>query len=83
LFGSRRLSSPLLKLSSSRGLDIRLGDDELLDLLQRWVRFWVLDVQVIDDLGHQRPLATSFKVPTAPAIPRYPLRITADVVITR
>jgi len=66
--------------SFSRGLLIRLGEDEFGGLLQGWVSFWVLDVQVMDDLGDQYLLTTSFKVTTASAIPRL-LPIIADVPI--
>ena len=61
---------------------IRFGGDEFVGLLQGWVRFWVLDVQVMDDPGDQHLLTTGFKVPPAPAIPRL-LRITADVPTIR
>jgi len=57
---------------------IGLGGDEFVGLLQGWMRFWVLDVQVMDDLGDQHLLTTGFQVPPAPAIPRL-LRITSDV----
>jgi hypothetical protein len=58
-----------------------LGSDEFVGLLQGWVGFWVLDIQVIDDLGEQGLLTTGFKVPTAPAIPR--LLRTAEMPIIR
>jgi len=57
-----------------------LGTDEFGGLLQGWVSFWVLDVQVIDDLGDQYLFTTGLKVPPAPAVPRV-LQMSADVPI--
>src|SRR5215218_2488674 len=79
---SGRIDFLLLRLSSSRWLVIRFRADEFVGLLQGWVRFWVLDVQVMDDLGDQNLLTTGFQVPPAPAVPRL-LRIAADVPIIR